>query len=422
MDPLSITTSIIAVLQATTSVISFLNYVKDPSKDLTRAELEASNLYSLLTQLKCRVAEPNFNEAWFASVRTLERENGPLDLYKAALKELQAKLSSKKIGSAIHWLHVKNDVAKILLIMERLKSFVIIALQMDHFKLSQTIQRKLTTVADEAIPQLKQSINAVQNGQEDGKRHQILAWISSNAYAAQKSDLINKKQQGTNQWFLDSPVFTAWATGSEKTTLWCPGLPGAGKTIMAATAIEHLSGKLLSQVAYVFCDFKEQGTQTATYLLSAIPEQLCSSLQVIPEPVVRMYERHSKTRTKLSLGECFSALEAIVCDFSNLYLVVDALDECTNQNGTRYQFLKRIRKLQSASTLRLMVTSRSVPEIAYEFERDSVLEVLASELGIKQYVNGQIYRLPKCIQRDIQLQHTIEDAIAQAAGGMYVMI
>lgn len=132
MDPLSVTASVIAILEATTSVISFLNQVKDAPKERNKVKLEAAALYSLLTQLNCRVDEAGSHEAWYVSVKALNYEHGPLDLYKTSLKELQTKMSNKKFGTAIQWPRIKNDITALLSTMERLNSLVTVALEMDH--------------------------------------------------------------------------------------------------------------------------------------------------------------------------------------------------------------------------------------------------------------------------------------------------
>lgn len=47
MDPLSVTASIIAILQLFTKVLAYLNDVKDASKDRVQCAIELSNFHSL---------------------------------------------------------------------------------------------------------------------------------------------------------------------------------------------------------------------------------------------------------------------------------------------------------------------------------------------------------------------------------------
>lgn len=133
---LSVIASIIAVLQLSAKVLSYLNDVKDASKDRAECAVEASSLYSLLLNLRFRLEGGDASQPWYVAVRALAVENGPLDQFKQALETLQARMTDrgrlKKAGDALMWKFKKEEVAGILARMERLKTLVEIALQMDH--------------------------------------------------------------------------------------------------------------------------------------------------------------------------------------------------------------------------------------------------------------------------------------------------
>jgi hypothetical protein len=68
------------------------------------------------------------------------------------------------------------------------------------------------------------------------------------------------------------------------------------------------------------------------------------------------------------LQEIVSALQLVFKSFSAVRIVVDALDECPNKDGTRNQLLSILRNLQREVDVRIMVTSRFIPEIELEFD------------------------------------------------------
>ena len=435
MEPLSITTSIIAILKVTTRVLSFLNNLKNASKELSSLAIEATNLCSLLTQLRFRLDDEDAksNQAWYTCVRSLNICNGPLDQYKEALEKVVAKCSKlssesskepyNKLRQGLRWTFSKEETAGILSKIERLKSLVAVALEMDHFKLSQAINLELDTVVDDNLPRLHQGISTIQDTRDSAKRRQILAWISQSNFPAEQSDLIERRQEGTCQWLLDSEVFRDWLIGSTR-TLFCPGIPGAGKTMMAATTIDHLSKSVCddsTQVAYIYCNYKEHTCQTTRRFLAAILQQLLSCRASISDAAARLYEKHEPTKTKPSLKEIFSVLQTTIADYTSVFTVVDALDEFPNEDGERDLLLMKIAELQSCSDLRLMVTSRHIPEIEKAFEAASKTEIRASEFDVKRYVSGQIARLPKCIQNDQALQEAVLSSIANAVDGMFLL-
>ena len=135
MDPLSVTASIIAILQLSAEVLTYLNNVKEASKDRAQCAIEASSLYSLLVNLRFRLEEGDVSQPWYTTVRTLAVGNGPLDQFKQALETLQTKMTDggrlKQAGRALVWKFQKEEIASILGRMERLKTLIEVALQMD---------------------------------------------------------------------------------------------------------------------------------------------------------------------------------------------------------------------------------------------------------------------------------------------------
>jgi hypothetical protein len=136
MDGLSVAANIIAVLQITGEVVKYLNDVKDAPKECQRCMTEASNLQGLLINLLYHVNQGKAGDPWFTAVRALNVENGPLDQYKQALTKLLSRVEKRDgiqmVTRRLLWTFTKEEVAGILARLERLKSLVNIALEIDH--------------------------------------------------------------------------------------------------------------------------------------------------------------------------------------------------------------------------------------------------------------------------------------------------
>lgn len=272
------------------------------------------------------------------------------------------------------------------------------------------------------MPELQNGIDNIQLGQDKQKLHKLLEWISPTNFASQQSDFIAGKQTGTCQWFLDSPEFNKWLTGRGE-TLFCPGIPGAGKTMISAVAIDHLHRTIHNNrigVAYVFCNYKMQPDQNTTSLLSAILKQLVQLQPSAAEAANALYKTHDSKGTKATVDEITGALKTTLKSFSTTFIVVDALDECSDERGTPLQLLAELRDLQIEGDLRLMATSRFIPDIVEEFKSTSRLEVRANPEDVAKFVKGQIPRLPRCIRCDRELQGQVEEKIVKAVDGMLV--
>lgn len=286
-------------------------------------------------------------------------------------------------------------------------------------QLSQAIKDDTNFVRTQ-VPAIQSRVDEIQQGQADAKHNKMVGWISPTKYPAQQSDIIGRRQKGTGQWFLDAPEFTRWLD-EPRGTLLCPGIPGAGKTMVAAIAIDHLLKSAQSSlvgVAYVYCNYKAQDEQDASSMLAAIVKQLVQGRPSKAEPVERLYKQHANRETRPSLDEVFDALRDVVAKYPTVYVVVDALDECRDSDGTRRLFLARLRELQAGQDVRLMTTSRFLPDIEVEFSQAERLEVRASNEDVRRFVAGQMYRLPKCIQRNSVLQKIVEEKISERVDGM----
>ena len=56
---------------------------------------------------------------------------------------------------------------------------------------------------------------------------------------------------------------------TDKQTLFCPGIPGAGKTIITAVVVNDLATRFADDldigIAYIYCDFRRRDEQKAAY-------------------------------------------------------------------------------------------------------------------------------------------------------------
>ncbi|KAH8727407.1 ankyrin repeat domain-containing protein [Phaeosphaeriaceae sp. PMI808] len=419
MDPLSVTASIIAILQLSSKVVGYLTNVKDASRERATCAVEVSNLHSLLLNLRFNLEEGNANTPWHTAIRALAVENGPLDQFKQALEALQTKMTDRgrlrKAEDILIWKFQKEEVDGILSRIERLKTLVEIALQRDHFKLSQAI--KDDTYA------IKSDLNSIRTHGDNAEHRRLLEWISPTDYPTQQSDIMKRRQERTGQWFLDAPQVATWLS-EHQATLFCPGIPGAGKTMVAAIAIDHLLESVKSSsygVAYVYCNYKAQEEQDTSRMLAAILKQLIQARPSLVEPVERLHKLHANRGTRPSFNEILSVLQDVLTHYSTIYIIVDALDECQDSDGTRRQFLAKLRDLQTGRDVRLMATSRFIPEIVDWFNEALKLEVQASKEDVKRFVAGQICRLPRCIQRDPALQEIVQEKIVEAVDGMFLL-
>jgi Cdc6-like AAA superfamily ATPase len=266
-------------------------------------------------------------------------------------------------------------------------------------------------------------VDRLNERQDDQERLGILDWLTPIDYAPHQSDFINRRQAGTGQWLLDSPKFHAWLQ-ADKQTLFCPGIPGAGKTILTSIVVNELTTRFGNDksigVAYIYCNFRRQDEQKAGDLLANLLRQLVQGRPSLPEDVKSLYNKHKDKHTRPSFDESLKALHSVTAMYSRAFIVVDALDECQAIDGCRSRFLSEIFNLQAKSRANIFATSRFIPEITERFEGSMSLEIRASEHDVRRYVDGHMSHLPSFVGRSLDLQEEIKAEIAKAVDGMYV--
>jgi hypothetical protein len=137
MDPLSITLSIVALLKLTEQIVSYAKLMKDAPKERTRILREASSLRGLLATLKDIIAEAEQDpqDQWLRAIADLATPGGPLRQCELALEALLKLTPSHGIRGAfqrVTWKFSKDEVDELLSQVERVKTLVGIALEMDH--------------------------------------------------------------------------------------------------------------------------------------------------------------------------------------------------------------------------------------------------------------------------------------------------
>ena len=247
-------------------------------------------------------------------------------------------------------------------------------------------------------------------------------WLTPIDYAPQQSDFINRRQEGTGQWLLNSSEFQEWLNKS-KQTLFCPGIPGAGKTIITSIVVDHLCTRFQNDasigIAYVYCNYQQQQEQGPADMLASLLKQLIQERPPAPNSVKTLYERHEAKGTRPSCDEIRKELQSVVPGYSRVFIVIDALDECRASNTRR--LLSEIFDIQTMTGANLFATSRFIPEIVKEFEGSISLKICASDEDVLRYLDRQIPQLLRSgISRYADLQDMIRKEILKAVSGMYV--
>ncbi|RYP26295.1 hypothetical protein DL768_011765 [Monosporascus sp. mg162] len=232
-----------------------------------------------------------------------------------------------------------------------------------------------------------------QEGKYKRENLEILDWLTPFDYGLQQSDLFSKRHEGTGEWFLHSEEFEGWQETKNK-TLYCPGIPGAGKTSITSAVIHHLNLNFPAGsnvgIAYIYFSFSRQEEQTLEHFLASLLRQLVQEQPSLPAYLTDLYHCHRNKRTRPTRNELSTAVRSALAPYKRAFIVVDALDECATIHGRRKEILAEIFQLQVGFGVNIYATSRMVDDIGSQFKAQGAihLPVYATDRDMQTYLNG----------------------------------
>lgn len=310
-------------------------------------------------------------------------------------------------------------------VQERLK-LALQVLQLDMGTESQKLVLRLlsqTTTQGDSIAQIAAQNQRILDVQQSDEFRKIVAWLAPPDPETNHATARQRHQNQTGDWLLKSSQYQKWKTGAVN-HLWMYGKAGCGKTILCSTAIEDIRNTCrqdpdISCASFYF-SFSDERKQSDGDLLRSLVAQLGWM-----EPGLSMLRQAYKNPRQSIPGpdELENILSASIRSCSRVYLLLDALDECPEDNDARQGVLQRLERLtQDTSNLKIFATSRELDRLRRSMEALAAepLPVVtrAVDVDIQVYLSSQLSRDPNLRELSSKMRTLIEDTIASQADGM----
>lgn len=420
MDPVSISGTIVALFQLTGSILAFLSSVRNASSEQNKLRNEVITVIGLLKMMEMRLEAMKADDQGCLTIRVLA-ESGVLDRCKESLKELIGKTDNdkasgiEKFGRNFTWHFEKTEVNKTLMSVERLKTLLNLASMNDVGILMQKIKVD-SEVLTRNVAELKEDIEGLRIDEEF---RVVGDWLSPFDFNAIQQEILKECHTGTGKWMLESDEFQQWLS-SHNETLWCPGIPGAGKTYLASIVIDYLqrqtSSEGLNVVLCLFCNFNAQANQTACKFMGALLKQLARASRTLPKGIKDIYDKRENDHQS-DFKVLADAFRTELENYPKTFIVIDALDEVSESADIRTVLLEELR----SCPVNLLVTSRHDPTIRRQFSEAQHCEIHATDEDIRSYVSGRMaleIRLSRLIRSVPSLEDDIPARIVGSAKGM----
>ncbi|KAH0543088.1 hypothetical protein FGG08_002602 [Glutinoglossum americanum] len=416
--------SIIAVIQISERILSlcwkYYSGVRNAEGDVKRLCDKVTALSSILKALQALADDPRATRLPTLDVRQIEQ-------CLSELEELRGRLDPGKVrrlGRRFKWPFTKEDVDKKVAILEQHQATFNFALTVDQTALSLDVHENL---------------NAARADIKVGTEDQSLAKLSCADGAAFDS----YRSQHEPQCLPDTRVdllrqIMEWsANPHDKCIFWLSGMAGTGKSTIARTIARRLNSQQRLGASFFFSR-GEGDLANATKFFCTLASQLASMSSILKSNICQAIakrcdigQKSLRDQWEQLIYQPLAALKSNELQSSDLILVIDALDECGNQNDIRaiLQLLAEAKTL-SFIRLRIFVTSRPETPIQLGFKdlpgnvhRDFVLHSISQPI-----VGHDIYTFLKDEMGKINKEHLPADwpgkqnieLLVQQAHGLFI--
>jgi hypothetical protein len=121
-----------------------------------------------------------------------------------------------------------------------------------------------------------------------------------------------------------------------------------------------------------------------------------------------MYSKHVREDTRPDVGEISEPLQSVIWSFPKTFIIIDALDECSNTDDIRLILLTELRTFKNQVCL--LVMSRPLPKFEEGLEGAVRIHTEVSKSDIKNYLEERLASVTT-MQRHFADEPSLKDAI-----------
>ena len=229
----------------------------------------------------------------------------------------------------------------------------------------------------------------------------LFDWLSPSHWevVGQLSEHIHRYMEGTLKWFYSTPELCSWLAGDAPNTLWITGLPGIGKSVIAAHLIKSLytiisgassevipeemslvpnprQGRANTYLAYFFCKNGEHKLMHAPNIIQTLSYQLSKQSVTFRQELrnmrtVEQFAVDPNVNIRLLynrlLEQPLSAMAKEKADRLDVICIVDGLDEADftvkDERSGMSEIAILLQLLSKSPGIRLLVVSRLIHEL-----------------------------------------------------------
>ncbi|KAK6703586.1 hypothetical protein SNK04_013514 [Fusarium graminearum] len=278
-----------------------------------------------------------------------------------------------------------------------------------------------------SIADIKSILSRIEKETRGEIRKEVLLWIGHGPTDQRYHDSLQKRHAETCSWIYDREAFQSWLipdSGSGLQALWINGPAGFGKTVLAASIVNHISTTLDTPVAHFFLTSESKSRDDPFLAVRTWIAQIVSEHQGAFQCAQYAWEEDrdpiAPRATHLRL------LTQIAQLIPGCAFVIDGLDECVNlhnHNASATAFLKAINDALSNTSSRLLVVSRDDPHIrhatANHFNEYTILpsDVHADTVSVSQEIINR-----KLNKKSDEFRNSLSETMVTRCEGQFLWL
>lgn len=252
----------------------------------------------------------------------------------------------------------------------------------------------------------------------------IRKWLQPTDYANENGEFrrhLASHMAGTSDWLTSSDTFRTWLESPTHGTLWIKGIPGSGKSVVAAYIIEHLRR---NDPGTPLCYFFFRQIILSNHGPVALLRDWIDQVLVYSPPLqakLKAIMEKRRSLSSLSMDDLWSHLRLALSNLpGKVVCVADALDEMDRGNDIFLQDLASFGQWKP-HRIKVLMTSRPVSSVEVPLRQAHMLHMRLDENMVDADISSFVEQSLKENNRFTKAQRDlIRKAVPGNANGIFL--
>ncbi|KAM5358037.1 hypothetical protein ACJZ2D_015659 [Fusarium nematophilum] len=223
--------------------------------------------------------------------------------------------------------------------------------------------------------------------------------------------------ESTGDWLPQSDEYKKWHDSPEHGLLWIKGVPGSGKSVIAATLAHILSQEDVPVLFFFFRQIIDANHQPINLLRDWLDQILLYSPPL--QSILKEYVDSPRPLDSVSVAELWRHLRVALASLPLTYCVIDALDEMDQGNDDFIASLAGLGRWRP-STVKVLMTSRPVASVERPMRPISYIGARMEERLVDLDISTYVQHCLSHSSLSEQDQELVRKAVPGRANGLFL--